>query len=915
MTRINRAGWLLFLFSLAFCLLAEANAQQLASQVNVLVDGLPADETVVNLVGLKPGDSISDYQLDQILKRLMRTGLYASADIYKSLDSQPVITINLKRNILIKGLKVSAPAGPAKLIKSRLGYLRDGNIVDQAVKTRAVNDLKDLLWEEGWFSSGVEFEIKKLENSNLAEIEISLTDPKRLTIGQVKFEGKNILPEGQLEHLLEVKSGDFYLPKKLSRALDNVKKAYNELGYRWAEIKLSTESFDPARGTIDLRVFIDPAVRIHLEITGANLPLKLIQPVWEQKVFEEWALSEGEAVLLKHLRKKGYLFATVRSKIEKKENDFFVTYRVFQGTKFKIDEIQFKGNTAFNEKSLKKALGLGEKVLFFPYLDGQEIYELPEKVNSFYRQQGFPQARASLNFIRQDSSVRPVIFVEEGPKQIIKSVEIQGNNWVDSQEIVKEIEVRPGQPYYQPDLQQDLEKINLLYLNKGFRGTEINLDSIPDKDNNFDLVIKIAEGRRMKVANIFISGHQQTRRSLILKEVRLKPGDWAGYDRLLETKRRLDSLGIFSEVKVEEQIAGPEAVNVSVQVREGEQNYGGLGLGLETREEVRTIALWQNGIRPRITAEYIGSNFFRNASQFSLVGQLSLIDKRLVATYQQPYIFGIKMRTLLSGYLEREDRTSFGYARQGFSLSTLRSLPANFSLALAGGALKTWLTYLEISESEVERERLPYSIAYGSMTFVRDTRNDTFNPERGTFFSLALEKAFPLFKTEAESEDSKTASNFFKLFAKFQYFYPLVANVNFYTTVRFGLASGLVPIPERFFAGGSNSFRGVSFEMLGPTELDSGLPLGGKSIFLFNMEARFRLIKKIPGLYGAVFYDMGNVFPEMKNFNFLELKQAMGLGLRFKTPLGPIRFDVGWNLNADEKKWKPLFFLTIGNMF
>jgi outer membrane translocation and assembly module TamA len=60
---------------------------------------------------------------------------------------------------------------------------------------------------------------------------------------------------------------------------------------------------------------------------------------------------------------------------------------------------------------------------------------------------------------------------------------------------------------------------------------------------------------------------------------------------------------------------------------------------------------------------------------------------------------------------------------------------------------------------------------------------------------------------------------------------------------------------------------------------------------------------------------MGNVFPEMKDFNFLELKQSVGLGLRFKTPLGPIRFDMGWNLNEVEKKWKPLFFLTIGNMF
>jgi outer membrane protein assembly factor BamA len=327
----------------------------------------------------------------------------------------------LRRNTIIRDLKISAPAGSlARSIKSRLGYLREGNILDPTVKDRAIKDIKDLLQEEGWFSSSLEFEIRKIENSNLADLEINLTDSRRLTVGQIRFEGKNVLPEGKLERLLEVKPGDFYLPKKLARGLDNVKKAYNELGYRWAEIKLSAESFDQAQGQVNLKVVIDPAVRIHLEITGANLPLKLIQPVWEQKVFEEWALSEGEAVLLKHLRKKGYIFATVRSKIEKKENDFYVTYRVFQGTKFKIDEVQFKGNTAFTEKSLKKNLGLGEKVLFFPYLDGQEIYELPEKVNTFYKQQGFPRARASLNFMRQDSSVRPVIFTKKSKANIKK---------------------------------------------------------------------------------------------------------------------------------------------------------------------------------------------------------------------------------------------------------------------------------------------------------------------------------------------------------------------------------------------------------------------------------------------------------------------------------------------------------------
>ncbi|MGB9892983.1 MAG: outer membrane protein assembly factor BamA, partial [Candidatus Saccharicenans sp.] len=641
-------------------------------------------------------------------------------------------------------------------------------------------------------------------------------------------------------------------------------------------------------------------------ITGAKISPQLVLPVWEQKVFEEWALSEGEAIILKQLRKKGYLLATVRSSLKKSEDKLQVLYEVHPGPKLKIQEIEFSGLKTFSPKELKKNLDIGEKFLFLPYLDGQEIFGLPEKIRLFYETQGFSQTRVDLNFIRKDKSVKPVFYVEEGPRQIIKSLEIQGSKAFNSTEIINQIDTRPGKPYYKVSLQRDLEKINLLYLNKGFRGTQVAIEITPDRDNNVDVVFRITEGRRVKVNNIFISGQHLTSRKIIQRELRLHEGDWAEYNQLLETKRGLDNLGVFSEVKLDELPDSENSVNLSIQVREAEQNFASLGLGIETREEAKSLALWENDLRPRITAEFIRYNLFGNASQFSLVGQLSLAEKRLVATWQQPYIFGLRMRTYISGYLEKEDRTSFSYERHGLTLSTIRNLPANFSLLLAAGALRTKLTNLEISESEVERMRLPYSIAYGSATFIQDRRDESFNPQRGYFLSLALERAYPLLNTE---------SNFTKLFFKFQYFYPLASKINFYTILRFGLASGTVPIPERFFAGGSNSFRGESFEMLGPKDAESGLPVGGKAIFLINMETKFLLIKKLPNLYGAVFYDVGNVFPEIKDFNFLELKQALGLGLRYKTPLGPIRIDMGWNLNPPQGKWKPLFFLTIGNMF
>lgn len=905
---MKRRFWLsvsiMLLLATGYVYPAENN--RLVEKVVILIDGKEAEPGVYSLLNLQPGQTYSDFQIDQNLKQLMRSGFFSRAEVYFSPSPVGELTFVLTRNILIRNIRIAGPRTLRKRINDELAYLRKGGVLPENLKEKATVDINKILVDEGLFSPEISLEIRKIEGSNLADVFVQFPGWRRLTIRKINFEGPEVIPEARLQRLLDLKTGEIYVPRKLESALARIKKAYNKLGYFWAEVRLAREEVDQQRGQVDLTIEVNPSIRISIRLLGTSLSPKVVQPVWEQKVFEEWALSEGEALLLKRLRKQGYLLATVRSRLERQENELLVIYEVHQGPRLKVKGLELRGLQTFTVKEIKKTMGIGEKFLFFPYLDGQEVFELPEKIRKFYAERGFAQARVTLNFSRKDDSATPIYLIEEGPRQMIRSLEIQGTAIVPVEEIYRLLNSRPGSPFYKPQLQRDLEKINQLYLNKGFRGTQLEVETSPDRENNLDLVIRINEGQRFRINNIFITGNQRTHRNIILREVRLRPGDWAAYDKLLETKRGLDSLGVFSEIKLEELTAADNLINLSIQVREGEQNFAGVGLGMETREEARSVALWENDLRPRITGEYIRYNLFKNASQVSLVGQFSLVEKRLVATWQQPHFLGLRMRTYFSGYLEKEDRTSFSYERRGMTLSTMRSLPAGFSLLLAAGVLRTKLTNLQIAESEVERERLPYSIAYGSATFLRDRRNDTFNPSTGYFFSLALERAYPLFKTE---------SNFFKLFAKYQYFYPLAASVNFHTTLRLGLASGTVPIPERFFAGGSNSFRGESFEMLGPKDQESGLPVGGRSIFLLNMEARFLLIKRFPNLYGAIFYDMGQVFPEIGDFNFLKLSQATGFGLRYRTPLGPIRFDVGWNLNPPNNRWKPRYFLTIGNMF
>ena len=144
---------------------------------------------------------------------------------------------------------------------------------------------------------------------------------------------------------------------------------------------------------------------------------------------------------------------------------------------------------------------------------------------------------------------------------------------------------------------------------------------------------------------------------------------------------------------------------------------------------------------------------------------------------------------------------------------------------------------------------------------------------------------------------------------------PLLPRVTFITPPRIGLDRGRQPIHERFFAGGSNSFRGVEFDGLGPKDPASLKSVGGKALVLFNFELVFPLVSKVENLFGTVFNDSGNIFARRVQVSLDAFQHAVGFGLRYRTPLGPLRFELGWNLNAPTGERKPMAFITIGNVF
>ena len=885
---------------------AEA-AAVLVSGVTVLVDGKPARAAFRDLISIRPGDPYSRAAIDRVVKQAYRTGLFADVQVVRSGEPNAALTFLLARNLIVRRVFFTGAGVKSSRLQDAMETFRPGGVFVEDRLPKAIDELKEALRGEGYFDAVIRPITRRDPIDARMDVYFRISGWKRYKIQSVDIAGPGSAKAADLKKRMKTRPGDFYAPSRLEKDIQTLESYYTTLGYPRSSVQLVDERFDDDGRIVRLDLHADPREKVTIAITGAKVPTSLLTPIWEERIFEEWGLAEGEVRILSHLRKKGYVFATLQSRIERPENELRISYAVAPGRKYRIEDFSFEGVKAFSPLRLREELAVSERVLFFDLLSPDRLFALPREIEYLYQANGYPDAKVDLELRRTDEGIHVVYKVQEGLQRKIQSISFGGLRLFAAAALLKGLVDVQGGPYFPPNVQRDVGILDNYYLNHGVRGTKITPRVETGGNGLYDLKFEIDEGRVVTVRNILITGNKTTRASVIAKEIRVKKGAPADYSLIQETKQRLERLGIFSETRVDEIQTDPDSENLIISVFEGEKNYVGAGIGFETVDAVNSLALWDSQYRVRGTGEYIRSNVLGLAAQLSLVGQYSLIEKRAIAAWNQPYLFGLPLQPSFMAWTEQEDRISYTYNRQGFSFNTSRPLRRDLLLLTTLSWTRTVLTKLEIPESDVDRRFQPYSTALAAVSLIRDHRDDTLNPEKGYFLSWVGQLASPILGTE---------SDYWKTFVKFQYFRTAFSRLHFGLTLRLGLGHGKISIPERYFAGGANSFRGEEFDMLGPKAPD-GNPLGGQALFLLNLEAGFPLIPAMKDLSGVGFFDLGNVFAQVKDFRVADLESAVGFGLRYKTPLGPVRFELAWKLGAPDstRGHKPLILITIGNVF
>ncbi len=904
---------LLLILMLVCALTAGAEndlSNALVESVSVLIDDLPAGEGIEKLIAVQPGEFFSLKKINFSIKQIYKTGLFSDIRVVREGGERIRLTFLLTSRPFSRGFTITGmDSAPRSRLAKKVYGVRTGEPYTEERLRRSVEELREALSDEGMFEADIHAYAEKVEDSTQVDVIFDIRSAKIYSVSRIQFSGMLLFTRDRLLRKMKTKEGGAYAPSVLHEDVLRLEDFYLEEDYRRAEVRVLEPDFDEENGRVALTLEVIPNERIVVHIDGASVPVDLIKPIWEAQIFEEWGLDEGEAKIIGYLRDRGHLFATVSSSIERRENEIHVIHRVAPGRKVGIQDIEFRGLEHFTEDQLKRELLISGKIPLLSKIPGSRLFQLSGEMEFLYETRGFPETDVQLQFEWQgEKKVKPIYIVSEGRQETVAQVTFEGASLFPPADLQSRIGSMQGGAYYQPNVQQDIEKLLIFYRNQGVRGTEIVAAVERVEEDRFAVNFQVREGERVIIQEIVISGHDITRLGVITRELQVREGELARYDAIRETKRRIEGLGVFSEVRIEEIQLSPDTMNLFIQLSEGDRHHVSAGLGLETAGAPHSADVWNYDVRLRGTGEIIRQNLFGRAATLSLVGQLSIRERRVVATWQQPYFFGIPINTFLNAWWEQEQRTSFRYERIGVSLSGIRTFKGQeyWTLVPTLKFARTTILELEIEEDEIDRQFLPYSTTSIGSSVLRDRRNDPFNPVKGYFFSTALEWAYPLFNTE---------SDFLKLFSKYQRFIPVSNRIQFSFTTRLGLGSGHMPIPERFFAGGSNSFRGTRYDELGPKDPVFGNPVGGKALFLLNFELVLPIFSQLENLGAVLFYDAANVWADTSKFSLSDLESAVGLGLRYRTPLGPIRLEFGWNLGADPGESKTLIFITIGNMF
>ena len=854
--------------------------------------------------------------------------LFFPLNFYGPIDKQTLaheVTDGLKRRMEAKGITVimarnkpsqaipaliqqAKRAGATKALYGTVSYLT-GSV---GINLRLL-DVEGLATEPLLFSTtGTETEISFMLDKLASQIEGVLATPD--IIDKIKIAGNRRIGTDAILQVISTKEGK---PIDLATISKDIKRIY-KMGY-FEDIQVDV-SQGPNGKIVTFLVREKPAIRRITFVGNKVIKDDKIRETLDLKpysVIQEKALQENAEKIKALYAEKGYAGAVVTYSIRPvSEQAADVVFNIKEGEKVQIKKIAFQGVHAFSENKLKNLMETSEKrnywiptpgniIAFFkgksPVLKSDALERDLGRIAAFYHNHGYVEAKVGRPKIRREGKwVYITIPVEEGSPYKIGRINIDEDYFKDSNMLTKELKVNTGKIFNREVLRRDILKITDMFADKGFAYADVSprIRKNPE-DKTVDITFVVNKGPKVTFERIEISGNTRTRDKVIRRELRVMEGEPFSASGLKKSKDRLNRLGYFEDVSLSPTRGSKEdTMRLDVQVKERPTGTFSVGAGYSSVDKLILMG------------EISQRNFLGKGQTLSFKGILGSTTNRFTFSFTEPYFMDTRLSVGIDAYNWEREYDDYTKDSVGGSLRFGYPFTDNLRFYLGLRVDNTTLSDVSDITSKIIQDsvdiRSTRSLSFG---LVFDNTDRYFFPRRGWHITSSLEYAGGFLGGD---------SAYTKLEGVVGYYHPLWKDLVGHLNGGIGYveegSNGKLPVYERFFLGGMDSVRGFKWGRISPVDPETGERIGGEYMAYLQTEAIFPLIRSM-GLHGTLFFDMGNVWDKDQGYDMSEVRKSMGFGIRWLSPMGPLRIEWGYNLDREPGEDSSNWEFRIGGAF
>jgi len=617
-------------------------------------------------------------------------------------------------------------------------------------------------------------------------------------------------------------------------------------------------------------------------------------------------IRENSEQIRKVYFSKGYYGVKVTHKIDYLEtNEAVVTFEIVEGPKGDVRKIIFKGNERIKSSDLKKVMTTKEwNILSFltkaGTLDEDALKNDTQLMTAYYFDKGFLDVKISEPKIdlSDPKRIRIEIEISEGPQYRFGNIDLKGDILTSKEDLFKSVKIRRNEIFSNSALRRDVGALTAAFADRGYAFVEVAPETSVDRQNLLvHITYTIDKKKPVSLERIQIVGNTKTRDKVVRRELQVAEGELYSVTGLGLSRDRLKRTGYFKDIEfATSRGSADDKLNLNVKVEEAQTGALSFGVGYSS--------LYQAMIMASISDRNLFGLGYSGSLRANLGGEAT--DFRL--SFTDPYFLDYPYSVGFDAYIENvEYFDDYNYDVKGFNIRVGKELTPIWRL---DGMYKLE----DVNIFDVTRDA-PQSIkdqegraltSAISATLSVDTRNDYFAPSRGQRSSVTLMDAGGILGGD---------NDFIKVFADTNWFFPLMWNLVLNLRAKVGIVEPYggkeVPVYEKFYVGGIATIRGFEYGMAGPVD-DNEDPLGANKMVVFTTEILFPLAPEL-GLRGALFCDVGKGFDDFGDF--LPVRIGAGPGIRWFSPFGPIRIDLGFNLDPKNGEKSQVLEFSVGTIY